>query len=131
MFNKRKAQGLSITTIIVAVIGLIVLVVIVAILTGKLGGFSEGLSKVGGCNDLCKSLGYGGAGFVKHPELRDTEGNVCQCMTGGSDCETNFGGKCETSTCPLGWDNTGAGDASCKEDEDDIINWVCCVKKEE
>ena len=78
MLNKRKAQGLSITTIIVAVIALIVLVVIIAILTGKLGMFSEGLSKSGGCNDLCKSLGYGGE---EHLEIKDAEGNVCECMT--------------------------------------------------
>jgi hypothetical protein len=85
MFNKRKAQGLSITTIIVAVIALIVLVVIVAILTGKLGGFSEGLSKVGGCDDLCKSLGYGGGdggeNGVPHSEIKDAEGIECKCET--------------------------------------------------
>ena len=42
MFKKR-AQGLSINTIIIAVIALIVLVVLIAILTGKLGAFSSGV----------------------------------------------------------------------------------------
>ncbi len=42
MFKKR-GQGLSITVIVAAVIGLIVLVVIVAVLTGRLGGFSKGV----------------------------------------------------------------------------------------
>lgn len=48
----KKAQGLSITTIIVAAIALIVLVVLVAIFTGRLGGFSEGVTKVGGDSNL-------------------------------------------------------------------------------
>ena len=41
MMNK-KAQGLSVHTIILAVIGLIILVVIVLMLTGKLGDFGKG-----------------------------------------------------------------------------------------
>lgn len=44
MFKKR-AQGLSITTIIVAVIGLIILVVLIAIFTGRLGAFGKGLEE--------------------------------------------------------------------------------------
>ena len=39
LLNKRKAVGLSINVIIVAVIGLIILVVVIAMLTGKLGLF--------------------------------------------------------------------------------------------
>lgn len=46
MLKNRKAQGLSVTTIIVAVIGLIVLVVLVALFTSKLGSFSRGLDAV-------------------------------------------------------------------------------------
>ena len=41
----RKAQGLSINTIIIAAIALIVLVVLVAIFTGRLGIFSSELTK--------------------------------------------------------------------------------------
>jgi hypothetical protein len=48
MFEKRKAQGLSVHTIIVAIIGLIILVAIVLMLTGKLGGFDEGVTKISG-----------------------------------------------------------------------------------
>jgi len=43
MLKKRDAQGLSITTIIVAVIGLIVVVVLIAIFTGRIGSFGKGL----------------------------------------------------------------------------------------
>ncbi|MDP6647791.1 MAG: hypothetical protein QGH34_00150 [Candidatus Woesearchaeota archaeon] len=53
MPKKRKSQ-LSITMIIVAIIGLIILVVIVLMLTGNLGGFSEGAKKE--CADACKAM---------------------------------------------------------------------------
>ena len=42
---RKNAQGLSLTTIIVAAVGLIVLVVLVAIFTGQIGGFVLGVSK--------------------------------------------------------------------------------------
>ena len=60
MFKKR-GQGLSITVIIAAVIGLIVLVVIIAVLTGKLGAFGKGIQeqeKFGKkCNELKNDAG--------------------------------------------------------------------------
>jgi hypothetical protein len=56
MPKKRKGQGLSITTIIVAVIGLIILVVIIAILTGRLGIFSAGLESATSCDNTCTAL---------------------------------------------------------------------------
>lgn len=55
---KNKAQGLSITTIVSAVIGLIIIVVLIALLTGKLGSFSEGLEKTVTCDSTCDTLGY-------------------------------------------------------------------------
>ena len=42
----KKAQGLSLTTIIVAAVGLIVLVILVAIFTGRMSAFGLGISKV-------------------------------------------------------------------------------------
>lgn len=52
----KKAQGLSITTIIVAAIALIVLVVLIAIFTGKLGVWGE---KVGVLQQsTCTAQGY-------------------------------------------------------------------------
>jgi hypothetical protein len=56
MFKKRKAQGLSITTIIVAVIGIIILVVLIAIFTGRLGDFSAGVEKASSCETMCQAL---------------------------------------------------------------------------
>jgi hypothetical protein len=57
MLNK-KAQGLSVTTIIVAIIGLIILVAIILMITGKLGAFGEGASSVASCENSCKSIGW-------------------------------------------------------------------------
>ena len=79
MFNKR-AQGLSITTIIVAVIGLIILVVIIVMITGKLGAFGEGVRVAGGCENVCKAAGFGGSGGNQHPELKDADDNTCSCL---------------------------------------------------
>lgn len=76
MFKKR-AQGLSINTIIIAVIALIVLVVLIAILTGKLGSFSEGVSGSATCANACKALG----------KVVDTSG--CATSLPGSYTETS------------------------------------------
>jgi hypothetical protein len=58
MLNKR-GQGLSVTTIIVAIIGLIILVAIILMLTGKLGAFGEGAESVGNPLETCIA-GQGG-----------------------------------------------------------------------
>jgi hypothetical protein len=49
----RKAQGLSITTIIVALIALIVLVIIISIFTGRMGIFGKGLDEAGEIGGKC------------------------------------------------------------------------------
>jgi hypothetical protein len=41
----KKAQGLSLTTIIIAAVGLVVLVILVAIFTGRMTLFGIGISK--------------------------------------------------------------------------------------
>ena len=97
MFEKRKAQGLSITTIIVAVIGLIILVVIIAILTGRMGIFSAGLESAASCENACKALGLVKSPFDtkttckstaeikyqqmpgKYSDVPEGEDNVCCC----------------------------------------------------
>ena len=53
----RKAQSISINTIIIAAIALAVLVVLFAIFTGRLGSFSTGVSKTASCENSCKALG--------------------------------------------------------------------------
>lgn len=62
-FPYKKAQGLSVNTIIIAAIALIVLVVLIAIFTGRFGLFSKGLDqatnicKLPGTNRVCCSTG--------------------------------------------------------------------------
>ena len=50
----KKAQGLSLNTIIIAVIVLIVLVVLIVIFSGKMGDFGDRVSNP--CSGTCKSL---------------------------------------------------------------------------
>lgn len=58
---QRRAQGLSINVIIVAVIGLVVLVIIIAIFSGKFGDFSSGVRSIGNPAKLCEGdEGQGG-----------------------------------------------------------------------
>lgn len=55
LFQNKKAQGLSLTTIVVAAMALIVLVVLVAIFTGRIGSFGQGVEDVGGAGDCAKT----------------------------------------------------------------------------
>ena len=52
----KKAQSISINTIIVAAIALAVLVVLFAIFTGRLGGFTKGVQETDTCAQKCASL---------------------------------------------------------------------------
>ena len=58
--KSKKAQGLSLNTIIIAAIALIVLVVLVMVFTGRMGGFTRGLGKATTCDQACKAGGYTG-----------------------------------------------------------------------
>ena len=86
----KKAQGLSITTIIVAVIGLIILVVIIMMITSKLGAFGEGLESAASCENVCKALGTNEFGYLSKSDCArwaagriagtlDDEGKGCCC----------------------------------------------------
>jgi len=72
---KKKAQGLSLNTIIIAAIVLIVLIVLWAIFTGKMGGFTQGLKGTAegdaACNDVCVATGIYTGG--KHNPNSDSE----------------------------------------------------------
>lgn len=57
MILKKKSQGISINTIIIAAIALAVLVVLFAIFTGRLGSFSKGIGETASCANSCKALG--------------------------------------------------------------------------
>ena len=53
MLKKRRAQGLSVNVIIIAVIALIVLIVLVAIFTGRLAIFTRGIGSTGDATKTC------------------------------------------------------------------------------
>ena len=92
MIKKRNAQGLSISTIIIAVIGLIVVIVLIAIFTGRIGGFSKGLdtaeTDVKRCDTLCEVQGLAKSaaadnaacsGRVIRGSFTDVTSGVCCC----------------------------------------------------
>lgn len=51
----QKAQGLPISTIILAVLGLIILVVLIMAVTGKLGMFGKGTANCEGQGGTCQN----------------------------------------------------------------------------
>ena len=59
---KKNAQGLSMTTIVVAALALLVLVVLALVFTGRMGGFTTGVKEVGTCDQACKASGFTGEG---------------------------------------------------------------------
>ncbi len=56
MLKKRNAQGLPITAIIIAVIGLIAVVVLIAVFTSKIAWFGQGVENAQTCESVCSSL---------------------------------------------------------------------------
>ena len=69
MFNKR-AQGISINTIIIAAIALLVLVILSVIFMGRMGWFSQKsndcLALTGASGDCDRGTSCG-AGYTQHP----------------------------------------------------------------
>ena len=61
-YKQKKAQGLSINTIIIAALGLAVLVILFAVMTGRLNIFGKGVdstqSQLTQCDQQCKVQGY-------------------------------------------------------------------------
>ena len=57
----KKAQGLSMTTIVVAALALLVLVVLALVFTGRMGEFSAGVKDAATCNQACAAAGLGGS----------------------------------------------------------------------
>ncbi len=87
MFNlSRKAQGISINTVIIAALALVVLVILVVAFTGRFRIFSEGVDKTGvSCSEGCKLAGYDGGG--------DSTTSSCDTKLGGSFVDVNSNNK--------------------------------------
>ena len=84
----RKAQGISINAIIIAAIALAVLVVLFAIFTGRIGGFSKGVSETDTCAQKCSALNMQRLGDLSQLDCTgtyiggkysDTPTNGCCC----------------------------------------------------
>src|SRR3989344_4404465 len=79
MALKRKAQSISINTIIIAALALAVLIVLFVIFTGRFRIFGEGVRESGlTCDKGCATLGYT-QGFARSP---NGEGVGETCIAG-------------------------------------------------
>ncbi len=75
----KKAQGLSLTTIVVAALALLVLVVLVLIFSGRMKIFTEGTEGVGeDCASLCQTQGSFTGGTT------GGTGTLPDCSAGGN-----------------------------------------------
>ena len=82
---KKRAQGLSFTTIVVAIIALLVLVVIVVIFSSQIGEVSKGFTGARDSANLCRTDVLGGqqcaktcpTGWEKTTAKCESSGYVC------------------------------------------------------
>ncbi|MEK6943186.1 MAG: hypothetical protein AABX00_03940 [Nanoarchaeota archaeon] len=84
----KKAQGISINVIIIAAIALAVLVVLFAIFTGRIGGFSKGVSETDTCAQKCSALNMQKLGDIGPGECSGTPigGKYSDTPTNGCCC---------------------------------------------
>ena len=74
----KKAQGLSLKMVVIAVISLVVLIVLIAIFTGKIGIFGENLTDCSSKGGNCVSQGQCES-YKLISTATCSEGEVC-CM---------------------------------------------------
>jgi len=92
---KKRAQGMPIRVIIIAVIALVVIFVLLAIFGGNIGNYSAGLNKILGDNDAL---------FESTEEESGAQGNTgtgvscSECTTNREQCIT----KCDLNKCSGG-----------------------------
>ena len=74
--NMKKAQGLTLNTIIIAVLALIVLIVLIIIFTGKINLFNTQANK---CVGPCKDSPYCDGGIIgyKSDDCKNSGGYCC------------------------------------------------------
>ena len=70
----KKAQGLSMTTIVIAALALLVLVVLVLIFTGRLNLWGQGMDETNACQNYCKTIGLNA-----HINLDDDDTGKATC----------------------------------------------------
>lgn len=114
----KKAQGLSLNTIIIAVIVLIVLIVLWAIFTGRMGLFTSNLKTEEGKAmteaEKFEKMAAGG-GCVPEKNCGDLEGSASQCTSYGC----MGGGTTKSEKC------TGSNGAWCNSKKKEECNSPC------
>ena len=90
--RNKRAQGISITTIIIAAVALIVLIVLIAIFTGKLNLFSKGYGETteGVKENICTQSAAGAYCQIGDtpcsPKQEDKSKSWIDCGTGIACC---------------------------------------------
>jgi hypothetical protein len=75
MFFKKKAQGLPMTTIILAVLAIIVLIILILIFTGKISLFGQGLASCENKGGICMK------DKCSDKEMAEIKGTDCEKLT--------------------------------------------------
>ena len=73
---KKRAQGMSVRVIIVAVIGLIILVAVIAMLNSKLDIFKKGVGSFGDPTKTCADTDNGGGGELEELDVVCDKGSL-------------------------------------------------------
>ena len=97
MLKKKKAQGLTMNTIILIIIGLIVLILVIFLLTGKLSGFGSSARQSNTCEFYCNSIGA-------DRQVIDTV-QICENVFSKSVVVRNVEEVPEDRICCCVWDN--------------------------
>ncbi len=85
----KKAQGISINTIIIAAIALIVLVILVMIFTGRMGIFGKDISAIG--NKYCVKSTYDSLNADQRARASTVDGTIEDETVGCGDNTQIFG----------------------------------------
>jgi hypothetical protein len=83
---KKRAQGLSMKTIVVAVLALLVLVVIITIFSKQIGEVSKGFTVAQNSTNLCRTDFLGGQECVKTKCPTGWEKTSANCEDSGYVC---------------------------------------------
>ena len=112
----KKAQGISINTIIIAAIALIVLIILIAVFTGRLGIWGRGMDDTSNpeCSDPNHIVSTQDCPLTQtiYGKFKGVEsGQVC-CKVLCSAYDNNKGG-CENNRCTFTPDSAGSMNGKC------------------
>lgn len=91
----KKGQSISINTIIIAAIALAVLVVLFAIFTGRIGGFTRGVTDTDTCAQKCIALNLQ---KIRDLNVQGQDCNPTEQKISGSYTDGKYGCCCNSIT---------------------------------